>query len=752
MQRCLVIGGGVTGLTAGVYAAANGYETTILERHTEPGGVCAAWERGPYTYDLCLHWLLGTRLGDRMRTLYEEIGALDQVELYPITTLTRLVDEPTGTELVVTPDLQRLVDDVARRSPADAAHVQALVDAARTVADVDLAPGELESVAQAVERGWSLRPVPLLFARLPMTASEWARRLQDPGIRSAFGALTEGEAPAALLALQLGQLAGGHLSGVRSRAGFRTGGSRAFADGIVARFAAQGGTLRLGAEVAEILVENHRAVGVRLADGEELRADHIISTAPLHTTVWRLLGGRYMTRELEHRFARWKVFPPLAVVHAGCARTWETPGGSVALRETRPIDVFGRACQDLAVRTFDADPQLGPAGHTVFQAQVRADYDAWAELHHTPAAYHAAKRRLGEQVLQAMEGRWPGISAAATHVDVATPYTFWRYTRAWRGSYEGWWPSGEAMSARFDRRLPGLGGLVLAGQWLSAGGGVPPAVAQGRDAVRALCTEDARPFRAPGVAAGPPAAVDLPPVPLAPAVGWRDVGEAFVGAVAMAACLLTPALRERRDHWGMTPAEAARPRVGDDLVPQPSWSWTHGIDVSVPARVVWPWLVQLGQERGGFYSYVGLENLMGSGIHNADRLLPDAQSVRVGDTFRLSAEGPAMRVSRVDPGEALVVAARIDLDAGRAVPDGDPLPPRGAAASWAFVVEPTGETSCRVVSRFRVQHPPDLRARVAFGSALLEPIGFVMDRRMLLGIRERAEGSWSPPLEARDPR
>ena len=105
MRSVLVIGGGVTGLTAGVYAAASGYRATVLERHTEPGGVCCAWDRGPYTFDLCLHWLLGAAPGDRLRSWYEEIGALDRVELVPTETFTTVCDEATGASLSLTRDL-----------------------------------------------------------------------------------------------------------------------------------------------------------------------------------------------------------------------------------------------------------------------------------------------------------------------------------------------------------------------------------------------------------------------------------------------------------------------------------------------------------------------------------------------------------------------------------------------------------------------------------------------------------------------
>lgn len=734
MKSCIIIGGGVTGLTAGVYAAASGYRTTVLERHDEPGGVCTAWDRGGYTFDLCLHWLMGTAPGDQMRSRYAEIGALDQVELIPIDTFARVVDEATGLELAYGPDLARLVRDVEAISPTDAPHFRELAEVAMTVADVDFSPAEYEGMGDAIRRTWSYRGFPWLFARWGLTNAEWSRRLRHPGLRGLFEAFGSGDMPMAVLAIQLGQLAGGHMSGARSRPGFAPGASRGFARGIAERFRSLGGALRLGAEVEEILVEADRAVGVRLADGEELRADHLISTAPLHTTLWRLLGGRYLGREWEHRFTRWRLFDPVLVVDVGCDRAWDVPMGSIALRNCRPFEVLGRSATSLGARAFVHDPLVAPAGHSVVQALVTADWDAWQELHHAPRAYTRAKDTAARQVIASLERQFPGIGDAARVVDVATPFTFWRYTRAWRGSYEGWWPSMEAVRARFDHRLPGLSGLWLAGQWLAAGGGLPPAVAQGRDAVRAMCAEDRVPFGTPGAPAEPVA--DRPD-----GTSPAEVAEGAFGALAMLLAMVTPMLQEARSHWGLSADEAGRARPGDAVVAEPRWSWTHAVEVEAPAATAWAWMAQLGQSRGGFYSYEALENLVGCDVHNAERLLPEFQQVAVGDPFRLHPEGPPLRVVEVEPGRHFVVATRVDLETGEAVPDGGPLPPRALATSWAFVVEPLGDTRCRVVSRFRITWPDELRYRLTLGRGLLEPVGFVMDRRMLLGIKERAEAT-----------
>jgi hypothetical protein len=209
----------------------------------------------------------------------------------------------------------------------------------------------------------------------------------------------------------------------------------------------------------------------------------------------------------------------------------------------------------------------------------------------------------------------------------------------------------------------------------------------------------------------------------------RDVAEGTAGAAIMAFALFTPFLRGARSHWGLTKEEAALPRAGDEQIPEPLWSWTHAVTIEAAAAKVWPWVAQLGADRAGFYSYQWLENLVGCEVSNAEAVHPE-WTLCVGDHLVLHPKMPPLQVASVEPGRSLVVVATPDA---KARAEGRPW----AAASWAFLVEPLGSDRCRVVSRFRSACSDDLATRLVQGPLLLEPIGFAMDRRMLLGIRDR---------------
>jgi hypothetical protein len=213
----------------------------------------------------------------------------------------------------------------------------------------------------------------------------------------------------------------------------------------------------------------------------------------------------------------------------------------------------------------------------------------------------------------------------------------------------------------------------------------------------------------------------------------RDVLEGLEGAARMVLAFMAPFQRSARSHWGVDELTAARPLPGDALVPEPRWSWTHGVEVDAEADAVWPWLAQVGADKAGFYSYQVLENLAGCDLRNAETIHPEWE-VRLGDELLLHPKMPPLSIAAMQRGRWFVAFAPPD-DAARASGKA------WVASSWLFFIEPLRGGGCRVISRFRAACSDDLATRLAFGPTLLEPIGFAMDRRMLLGIRERAEAA-----------
>ena len=171
--------------------------------------------------------------------------------------------------------------------------------------------------------------------------------------------------------------------------------------------------------------------------------------------------------------------------------------------------------------------------------------------------------------------------------------------------------------------------------------------------------------------------------------------------------------------WGATDEEAARRLPGDALLDDAAVVSTRAITIDAPPSAVWPWLVQMGSGRGGAYTYDWIENLFGLGMHSADTIHPEWQNLAVGDVIPGRASLANMSVEMLEPERALVLRSE----------DGTWV--------WAFVLEDLGGRT-RLLSRNRVAMPyPSLGDRI--GMAVMEPGSLVMERKMLRGIRSRAE-------------
>ncbi len=210
------------------------------------------------------------------------------------------------------------------------------------------------------------------------------------------------------------------------------------------------------------------------------------------------------------------------------------------------------------------------------------------------------------------------------------------------------------------------------------------------------------------------------------AVSKKWVALSFLAAGVAGVSVYALALRSWLLRWGATPDERSKNLPGDHLVMQANSSATRAITIGAPPERVWPWIVQIGQGRGGFYSYTWLENLVGCEIVNAETVHPEWQDLTPGDSIRLHPKMPGLPVIIAEKNRALVLG-------GGAIPE-HRIPP----VSWAFVLEPAPGNAMRLIIRWR-SHTPNTVYDLVFNKYLLEPIHFAMERKMMLGIRERAE-------------
>jgi hypothetical protein len=200
-------------------------------------------------------------------------------------------------------------------------------------------------------------------------------------------------------------------------------------------------------------------------------------------------------------------------------------------------------------------------------------------------------------------------------------------------------------------------------------------------------------------------------------------GLVAVGAFALAAALEAatyPRWRAWCLSWGATAGEAARGLPGDELLTDAGIVSTRAIEIDAPPSSIWPWLVQMGPGRGGAYTYDWIENILGLGMHSADEILPQYQDLKVGDAQRLGTRGPLMRVAHLEPERSLVLRS----DDGNWV--------------WAFSLVPA-DMGSRLISRNRIATRDASRLIRTLNTYVMEPGSLIMERKMLLSIKQRAE-------------
>jgi hypothetical protein len=209
-----------------------------------------------------------------------------------------------------------------------------------------------------------------------------------------------------------------------------------------------------------------------------------------------------------------------------------------------------------------------------------------------------------------------------------------------------------------------------------------------------------------------------------------------LGLFVAAAALFYLGAQPQVSGWGSTESERSATWPGDELIAGPAFEWTNAVTVDRPAAEVWPWVLQLGQGRGGLYSYSWLENALGCDVHSADRVLPRYQQpLRVGDkVVRMCQYAPHNPVAGFVPERALVLGAT--SDSAEALRAGRP------SSTWAFIVQPVGRDTSRLVVRSRDSK---------MSTRIQGPIQYVMQRRTMVGIKERAEGTGSSLIDTLEP-
>jgi phytoene dehydrogenase-like protein len=482
--KVVIIGGGIAGLCAAVYAQKCGYQTEVLEMHNTAGGLATSWRRGAYTFETCLHWLLGSKPGGQLRAQWEEVFDIEKLTFLQPEEFVCLETEH-GEVLHIYSNIDRLEAELLQHAPEDAAEIRHFTFAVRSLTKFELPDpsGGLENWRTYLH---DLRLLPLLRELSNVTSFEYGQRFKNPLLRRFFGEGDSAQLSAIALFLSLAWMS-------ERNAGYAIGGSQAIIQSIAHKLAALGGRLRLGCKVEKILVQDGEAIGVRLTDGEIVAADWIISAADGHATLYDLLGGSFVDAATENVYRTFDTFPSYLQVSLGIAQNLSQKAGFVIRVLDSPFQIDpSTSLTQISFRFFHFDPTFSPPGKTAVTCFLPTrDFEYWLYLKQNDhITYQDEKNRVAEAVMGVLERMIPGVRSAIEVLDVSTPATVIGYTGNWRGSMEGWLITPQTGFRQLPSTLPGLGHFIMIGQWVMPGGGLPSGLLTARAAVKAMCRED----------------------------------------------------------------------------------------------------------------------------------------------------------------------------------------------------------------------------------------------------------------------
>ena len=486
-KRVVVIGSGIGGLTAAIYAAKAGFDTELYEQHTIVGGECTGWDRKGYHIDNCIHWMMGAVPGTELNRLWQETAAIPAG--FKMHRADRMyTSEHEGRELSLWHDIDRAEKEMIAASPADKAEIRALMDSCRRAQKVFIPaeiPSELMGIGDLMKTGRTSKDSLGLFKEYSgMNMQDLMDKFKDPLIASLISDFTPAESKAHSFPMAYGNFVSGD-------GGIPDGGSRAMALRMKERFEALGGKVFTGKGVKQIVVSGKRATGILLSDGSEVKCDYVIPACDASVTFGTLLDRSYIYPLMREMFQNRKAYPVYNTFQTAIAVDYDRdlfPAERSWSDETLKF-VSGYADR-ITVKSYSYEPSFAPEGKQIIQTLQGGSeelYEFWTELYKDKEAYKAKKAEFAAITIAAVERRFPELAGHLTLLDAWTPITYSRYCSAFKGFYQS------CMITKDSAKLPypsayidGLENVVLAGQWINPPGGLPGAAISGKFAAQRI--------------------------------------------------------------------------------------------------------------------------------------------------------------------------------------------------------------------------------------------------------------------------
>lgn len=485
-KRVVVIGAGVSGMTAGIYLLQMGYDVTLLEKNPTPGGELTGWEREGFTIDNCVHWAMGARSGSDLHEIWENVDFFGE---HPVTPEIMYISTLDADQIALRRDVDRTEAELTALSPEDRKEIRKLfrdVKQAEKITIPAAKPPEMMSAMDGIRMiGKTKEALHLFSAYKGESVADVAGRFRHPLIRKMLSDFTPAETPGYNFAMAYGNFVSGD-------GAIPEGGSKAAALRMARRFEELGGVLVTNAEVESVTREENRITSVQTRDGKRYPLDYLVPACDLTETYFHLLPDSERSEAFEEMIENPDRYPVYATFQCAFAlETGEDPLEAETVIEA-PLSADGHDFSPrLTVKSYGYEPDFSPDGFQIIQTLQGGPtelYDWWSgQRALSKENYREKKRMLAGKTRENLEEHFPEWMGKLRLLDCWTPLSYEKWTHAWRGFYQSPQITSDSKSPLSPPfQIEGIQNLVLAGQWLSPPGGLPGAAIQGKYAALRL--------------------------------------------------------------------------------------------------------------------------------------------------------------------------------------------------------------------------------------------------------------------------
>ncbi len=489
-KKIVIVGGGVAGLSAGIYAQKAGFESEIYEKHVVAGGQCTGWNRKGFYIDNCISWLTNASENYGVWKVWTETDFIKegmlirQHDAY-------YTSELDGKTVTFWTDLDKAQKELLAIAPEDKKEIKRLIKNVRN-ASIGLQvpysrPLDKMKALEFAKYGLaSIKMIPVLKDYSKLSMGDLAARFKNPLLRKALLDYLPEDYCAFIFVSAYGTIVSGG-------GGVPEGGSSEAVERMVEKYKSLGGKLYLGKPVAKIETEGKAAKGIILESGEKIAADYVIASPDTYHTFHKLLDESLMPEPLKKAYADNKANPLGSSFQ--CAFSYDGKGEEFGRRffyDCSGFNLAGRKITRMNVKNYSAfEPKHAPEGKALIQVKIlenENEYLYWENLYKTDKKkYNEEKKNAAKEIERMIYERFPSAKGKLELLDVWSPYTYTRYCNAYRGVYMSFITT---KHSKGTFNIPGviknLDNVFLAGQWLQLPGGLPVAITTGKFAVQRI--------------------------------------------------------------------------------------------------------------------------------------------------------------------------------------------------------------------------------------------------------------------------